>query len=64
MRVLKKETRKTKCLAYMSLVCPSLGYGSACCDPCRGQINALAQVEQKAAQFTNHKKDSDWETLA
>ena len=45
----------------MSLVYPILECGSACWDPCReGQINAL----KKAAQFTNHKNDSDWETLA
>jgi len=28
------------------------------------QINALDRVQKKAAQFTNHTKDSDWETLA
>ena len=33
-------------------------------DPCRGQINALDRVQQKAARLTNHTKDSDWETLA
>jgi hypothetical protein len=34
-------------------------------DPCReGETNALDQVEKTAAQFTNHTKDSDWETLA
>ena len=65
MRVLKKGNRKTKSLAYTSLVRPVLEYGSACWDPCReGQINALDQVQTKAAQFTNHTKDSDWETLA
>ena len=42
-----------------------LEYGCACWDPCReGQINALGRVQKKAAQFTNHRKDSDWETLA
>jgi len=47
------------------LVRPVLEYGSACWDPCReGQINALDRVQKKAAQFTNHTKDSDWETLA
>ena len=40
-------------------------YGSAWWDPCReGQINALDRVQKKAAQFTNHTKDSVWETLA
>ena len=38
---------------------------AACCDPrTEGQINALDRVQTKAAQFTNHTKDSDWETLA
>jgi len=46
------------------LVRPIVEYGSACWDPCRGQINALDRVQKKAAQFTNHTKDSDWETLA
>jgi len=36
----------------------------ACWDSCGGQINALDGVQTKAAQFTNHTKDSDWETLA
>jgi len=49
----------------MSLVRPILEYGAACWDPCRdGQINALDRVQKKAAQFSNHTKDSDWETLA
>jgi hypothetical protein len=64
-RVLKKVNRNKKGLAYTSLVRPILDYGSACWDPCReGQINALDRVEKKAAQFTNHTKNSDWETLA
>jgi len=46
------------------LVRPILEYGVACCDPCSGQINALDRVQKKAAQFSNHKNDSDWETLA
>ena len=34
-------------------------------DPRReGQINALDRVQTKAARFTNHTEDSDWETLA
>ena len=49
----------------MSLVRPILEYGTACWEPCReGQINALDQVQMKATQFTNHMKESDWETLA
>jgi len=46
------------------VVLPILEYGSACWDPCRGQIIVLDRVQKKAAQFTNHTKDSDWETLA
>jgi len=64
MRVLKKGNRNTKRLAYTSLVRPILEYGSACWEPCRGQINALDLVLKKAVQFTNHTKDSAWETLA
>ena len=63
MRVLKEGDRNTKRVAYKSLVRPNLEYGSACWDPCRGQINALDRVEKKAAQFTYHTKDSDLETL-
>ena len=63
MRVLKEGDRKTKRVAYTSLVRPIVEYGSACWDPCRGQINALDRVQKKAAQFTNHIKDSDWEIL-
>jgi hypothetical protein len=34
-------------------------------NPCRrGQINVLDRLQMKAAQFTNHTKVSDWETLA
>ena len=47
------------------MVRPILEYGSACWDPRREtQIIALDRVQKKAAQFTNHTKDSDWETLA
>jgi len=60
MRVLKKGNRNTDSLAYMSLVRPVLEYGSACWDPCRGQINAIDGVQKKAAQFTDYTKDSDW----
>jgi len=64
MRVLKKGNRNTKSLAYTSFVRPILEYGSAFWDPCReGQINALDRVQKKAGQFTNHTKDSEWETL-
>jgi len=47
------------------MICHYIEYGSACWDPCReGQINPLDRVQKKAAQFTYHMKDSDWETLA
>jgi hypothetical protein len=52
-------------LACTSLVRRVLEYGAAFWDQCReGQINALDRVQKKAAQFTNHTKDSDWENLA
>jgi len=52
-------------IAYTSLVRPVLEYGSTCWDPCtEGQVNALDRIQKKASQFTNHTKDSDWETLA
>jgi hypothetical protein len=36
-----------------------------CCDPYREkQINALHQVQKKAAKFAHHKDDSDWKTFA
>jgi hypothetical protein len=64
-RVLKKGYSNTKSLAYVPLIRPVLEYGAACWDPCReGQINVLDRVQEKAAQFTNHTKHADWETLA
>ena len=65
MRVLKKGNRNTINLACTSLVRLFLEYVSACWDQCReGQINALDRVQTKTAQFTDHTKDPDWETLA
>jgi hypothetical protein len=65
MRVLKKGNMNKESLAYTSSVRPIHEYGSACSDPCRdGQKNVLDRVQKKAAQFTNHAKDSDGETLA
>jgi len=49
---------------YTSLVRRIVEYGSACWDPCRGQINELDRIQKKDAQFTNHTKNSDYETLA
>ena len=64
-RVLQQGNKNTKSLAYTSLVRPILEYGPACWDPCReGELNALDRVLKKAAQFTNHTNDYDWETLA
>ena len=38
--------------------------GPVCWDPCReGHINALDRIQKMAAQFKNHTKVSDWETL-
>ena len=65
MRILKIGNRNTKSLAYTSLVRLILEYGAACWDPCtEGQITALDRVQTKAAQFTNHTKNADCETLA
>jgi hypothetical protein len=60
-----KGNKKTNSLTYKSLVRPILEYEAACWDPYReGQINVLERLEMKAAQFTNHTKDSDWENVA
>ena len=65
MRVLERGNRNTNCFAYTSLVHPILEYGSACWDACKeGQISVLDRERKKAAQFTNHTKNSAWETLA
>ena len=62
----KKETGIQKVsLHVIGTVRPVLEYGAACWDPYReGQIRALDRVQKEAVQFTNHTKDSDWETLA
>jgi len=63
--VLKKGNSNTKGLANTPVVRPILECVAACWDLCReGQINALYRVQKKAAQFINHTKDSEWETLA
>ena len=49
----------------MSLVSTILEYGAAGWNACtEGQIKAPDRVQMKAAQCTNHTKDSDWENLA
>jgi hypothetical protein len=61
----QERNSDTQSLTYTSLVRPILEHGVACWVPCRrGQVNALDRVQKKAAQFTNHTKYSDWETLA
>ena len=64
MRILKKGNSSTKSLAYTTLVCPILEYGTACWDPYReGRYIALGRVHKKAAKFAYHTNDSNWETL-
>jgi len=49
----------------MTFVNPILGHGCACWIPCREwKIIVLDRARKKASEFTNHKKDSEWETLA
>jgi len=62
MRVLKKKELEIQNYSYTSLVRLIVEYGSACWDPCRGQINELDRIQEKDAQFTNHTKLSDYET--
>jgi hypothetical protein len=60
----QKRKGNTKSLAYTSLVHAILEHGDACWDPCtERQINALGQVQRKAAYFPNNTTDSVWETL-
>jgi hypothetical protein len=50
-RVVKKENKNIKSLAYTSLVRPILEYGAGCWDPYREcQISALDRVQNKAAK--------------
>jgi hypothetical protein len=64
MCILKKGNSNRKCLAYMTLVRPILEYGASCCDQYReGQVNELDRVQQKAAKFANHTKNSVWGKL-
>jgi hypothetical protein len=59
MCILKKGNSNTKSLAYTSPVRPILEYGAACWDPYRkGQINALGQLQRKAAKLAHHRNDS------
>jgi hypothetical protein len=57
MRVLRKGNSNTECLSYMSLVRSVVDYVAICWDTCREWlINALDQVQQRAAQFTVQEK--------
>jgi len=64
MFVPKGENKNTKRLAYMSLVCPTFEYGSACCESFIRQINSLDQSTEKSCSIYIFYKNSDWETLA
>ena len=65
LRCTVNRTSNTKRFAYTSFVHPILEYGAARWDPCReGQINALDRIQKKDAEFTDHTKDYDRETLA
>ena len=64
MHILKKGNSSTKRLAIMTLVCPIREYGAACWDPYKeGKIQALDQVQKKAAKFAYNTNKSNWETL-
>jgi hypothetical protein len=64
MRVLKKGNSNTKHLAYTALVRPILEYGAVCWDSYReGQIDALNQVQRRAAKFANNADQMGWESL-
>ena len=48
----------------MSIVRPSLEYGTACCDLYReGQISALDRVQKKAAKSAHHTNIQHWNQL-
>ena len=58
MRILKKASRKSKELAYTSLVRPVMEYGVVSWDPYRqNQTNALERIQRKAAKYV---KGVDW----
>jgi hypothetical protein len=55
MRIVKKENKNTKIVAYKSQVHPILEYVAACCDPYRKrQVNVSDRVQNKAAKFAYH----------
>ena len=64
MCVLKKGNRNTKSLAYMSLVSYSWIWVCMLGSMHRRTDKCVRWVQKKAAQFINHTKYSDWETLA
>jgi hypothetical protein len=62
--VLKNGNSNPKSLAYKSLVCLILEYGSLSWDLYReGQINVLDHVQKKEAKFANHMIHLGRETL-
>ena len=65
MRVLRKGKRNTKMFSlHTSLVLRFSNMGLYTGNQAeKDRINALDLVQKRAVQFTNHTKDSDWETL-
>jgi hypothetical protein len=61
LHILKKGNNNTKHLPYTALVRLILQYGVADWDPYRGQVSALNQVQERAA---NKQYELGWETLA
>jgi hypothetical protein len=65
MRIVKRDNKNTKSLAYTFLVRPILQHWAACLDPYREcQISALDGVQNKAAKFAQLAGGSVWEFLA
>ncbi|KAJ4438060.1 hypothetical protein ANN_13999 [Periplaneta americana] len=72
MRILKKSNRKSKELAYKTLVRPIMEYGAVGCYPYRqNQIDSIEKVQRKAAKYVKLGKghgeeivkDLGWELL-
>jgi hypothetical protein len=65
MRIVNRENKNTKSLAYTSIVRHILEYEAACWDPYREcQISALDRVPNTAAKFVHHTGGPVWEPLA